>query len=102
MDEWVCAFCEFDLFYGDEAGFRRALRNRKKILRRRRRARERAALAASRFNSVAPAGGSQDDDTDEDDESPVRTPVKYATPQKTGNRERGILCDFDVNSGGAG
>ncbi|KDQ06859.1 hypothetical protein BOTBODRAFT_60379 [Botryobasidium botryosum FD-172 SS1] len=71
MDEWVCAFCEFDLFYGDEAGFRRALRNRKKILRRRRRARERAALAASRFNSVAPAGGSQDDDTDEDDESPT-------------------------------
>lgn len=46
-DEWICPFCEYSLFYGDEAGFQRALRSRKKILRRRRRARERAAAAAS-------------------------------------------------------
>lgn len=46
-DEWICAFCEYDLFYGDDVRFRRAVRNRKKILKRRRRARERAAAAAS-------------------------------------------------------
>jgi hypothetical protein len=46
-EEWICAFCEYDLFYGDEQQHRRAVRSRKKILRRRRRARERAAAAAS-------------------------------------------------------
>lgn len=46
-DEWICPFCEFDLFYGEENSFQRSVRNRKKILRRRRRARERAAAAAS-------------------------------------------------------
>lgn len=46
-DEWICAFCEYELFYGDDQDYRRAVRNRKKILRRRRRARERAAAAAS-------------------------------------------------------
>ncbi|EIN09453.1 hypothetical protein PUNSTDRAFT_143010 [Punctularia strigosozonata HHB-11173 SS5] len=45
--EWICASCEYNLFYGDDAAFRRALRQRKKILRRKRRARERAAAAAS-------------------------------------------------------
>lgn len=54
-DEWICAFCEHDLFYGDEIEYRRAVRNRKKILRRRRRARERAAAAAS-GNSVLKTG----------------------------------------------
>ena len=46
-DEWICPFCEYDLFYGSEDSYQRVLRNRKKILRRRRRARERAAAAAS-------------------------------------------------------
>jgi hypothetical protein len=45
-DEWICAFCEYELFYGDEQEYRRAVKSRKKILRRRRRARERAAAAA--------------------------------------------------------
>ncbi|KAF7345458.1 hypothetical protein MVEN_01563900 [Mycena venus] len=40
-DEWICAFCEYQLFYGDDAQHRRAVRSRKKILKRRRRARER-------------------------------------------------------------
>jgi hypothetical protein len=52
-EEWICAFCEYDLFYGDEAVYRKAVRNRKKILRRRRRAAERAAAAASGGNTVA-------------------------------------------------
>ncbi|KAH6889007.1 hypothetical protein BKA70DRAFT_883895 [Coprinopsis sp. MPI-PUGE-AT-0042] len=46
-DEWICLFCEYDLFYGDDALFRRGVKNRKKVLKRRRRARERAAAAAS-------------------------------------------------------
>jgi len=46
-EEWICAFCEYDLFYGNEARLHRAVRNRKKILKRRRRAREKAAATAS-------------------------------------------------------
>lgn len=52
QEEWICSFCEYSLFYGDEAGYRRAVRNRKKILKRRRRARERAAAAASGVNAA--------------------------------------------------
>ncbi|EEB94887.1 hypothetical protein MPER_06228, partial [Moniliophthora perniciosa FA553] len=40
--EWICAFCEYELFYGEEADLKRAVRKRKAILRRRKRARERA------------------------------------------------------------
>jgi hypothetical protein len=53
VDEWICANCEYSLFYGDDAGFRKSVRNRKKILSRRRRARERAAAAASGIGAVA-------------------------------------------------
>ncbi|KAI0331656.1 hypothetical protein GY45DRAFT_1336052 [Cubamyces sp. BRFM 1775] len=54
-EEWICPFCEYQLFYGDESSYHRAVRNRKKILRRRRRARERAAAAASGVAPAAPA-----------------------------------------------
>ncbi|KAH9893543.1 hypothetical protein C8Q73DRAFT_697389 [Cubamyces lactineus] len=54
-EEWICPFCEYQLFYGDEQSYHRAVRNRKKILRRRRRARERAAAAASGVAAAAPA-----------------------------------------------
>ncbi|CCA71371.1 hypothetical protein PIIN_05310 [Serendipita indica DSM 11827] len=52
IDEWICATCEYSLFYGDENAFRKAVRNRKRILLRRRKARERAAAAAG---TIAPA-----------------------------------------------
>lgn len=52
QEEWICSFCEYSLFYGDEAEYRRSVRNRKKILKRRRRARERAAAAASGVNAA--------------------------------------------------
>ncbi len=42
-NEWICAYCEFELLYGGEEEYRQAIRRRKKILKRRRRARERAA-----------------------------------------------------------
>jgi hypothetical protein len=51
-DEWICPFCEYELFFGDDQDYRRTVRLRKKVLRRRRRARERAAAAAS-GNSTA-------------------------------------------------
>ncbi|KZP01681.1 hypothetical protein CALVIDRAFT_532457 [Calocera viscosa TUFC12733] len=66
-DEWICPFCDYDLFYGDEAKFRKAIRKRKRILRRRRRARERAAAAAG-TTAVAPPAESQSGGYVEDDE----------------------------------
>ncbi|KAF5362513.1 hypothetical protein D9756_002673 [Leucocoprinus leucothites] len=52
QEEWICSFCEYSLFYGEDAEYRRAIRNRKKVLKRRRRARERAAAAASGVNAA--------------------------------------------------
>ena len=46
-EDWICAFCDYELFYGEDPVHRRAVRSRKKILKRRRRARERAAAAAA-------------------------------------------------------
>ncbi|KAF8328362.1 uncharacterized protein EI90DRAFT_3064967, partial [Cantharellus anzutake] len=69
-DEWICLFCEYDLFYGWEASFRDAVKNRKKILRRRRRAREKAAMITTGFgraNSLAPSNYVEDE-TDEGEE----------------------------------
>ncbi|KAH8832854.1 hypothetical protein DL96DRAFT_686541 [Flagelloscypha sp. PMI_526] len=70
MDEWICAYCEYELFYGDDADYRRAIRNRKKILRRRRRARERASAAASGNSAPYKANKENldDDELYDDDE----------------------------------
>ena len=68
-DEWICPFCEYKLFYGDEAEYQRAIRNRKKILKRRRRAQERAAAAASGKSTSNTAAASERNDTAYDDES---------------------------------
>lgn len=46
-DEWICPLCEYKLFFGEETGYTRAVKSRKKILKRRKRAQERAAAAAS-------------------------------------------------------
>lgn len=53
-DEWICPFCEYNLFYGSEQSYRRAIRSRKRILNRRRRARVRAAAAANGKTATAP------------------------------------------------
>lgn len=83
-DEWICSFCEYDLFYGSEASFRHGMRQRKKILRRRRRARERAARAAS---GVAPAAASsQMDDGETEDEGDYEADAPYETAQTSGPR----------------
>ncbi|PLW17817.1 hypothetical protein PCASD_19219 [Puccinia coronata f. sp. avenae] len=46
-DEWICAFCEHELWFGDNQRLLSVIKNRKQVLRRRRRAKERAARAAS-------------------------------------------------------
>lgn len=68
-DEWICPFCEYKLFYGDEGEYQRAIRNRKKILKRRRRAQERAAAAANGRSGSNAATTSGKDDGVYDDES---------------------------------
>lgn len=66
-EEWICPFCEYNIFYGDERSYRRAVRQRKKILSRRRRALERAAATASgRTKGVAsPAAENEDPAADD-------------------------------------
>ena len=44
IEEWICPFCEYDLFYGGYEDYRRAINNRKKILKRRRGARDRKSV----------------------------------------------------------
>ncbi|KAE9390447.1 hypothetical protein BT96DRAFT_959787 [Gymnopus androsaceus JB14] len=57
-DEWVCVFCEYELFFGDDGEYRKAVRRRKSVLKRRRRARERAAAAASGTKAKFPSSTS--------------------------------------------
>jgi hypothetical protein len=61
-DEWICPFCEYELFYGNDADYRRAVRNRKKILRRRRRAERAAANVTAKVPERSTS--TQDDDYD--------------------------------------
>lgn len=98
-EEWICALCEYNLFYGEEAAFRRAVRSRKKILVRRRRARERAAAAASGQKTAAvaaatgrtekSAGESVDAGTQQDDEYDVdaQRPVKHGMSKKERDKQ---------------
>lgn len=96
-EEWICPFCEYDLFYGDDQSFRRAIRQRKKILARRRRAMERAAAAAAgRKKGVAPSEHSDSDAEDDlDDELADAAQDDYASnvgadtkPTKAKEQER--------------
>lgn len=64
-DEWICPFCEYKLFYGSDAEYRRAVRGRKKILRRRRRAERRAANVTAKMPAAAQE--QEKDDYDEFD-----------------------------------
>lgn len=75
-DEWICAFCEYDLFYGDEALYRRGIKNRKKILKRRKRARERAAKAASGNSILKPPQAKTEERYDDEALWEPRHPVE--------------------------
>lgn len=85
LDEWICASCEYNLFYGEEVAFRRAVKNRKKILSRRRRARERAAAAGG--GSVAPVPPPSKDDHPDVDEAEFPRKRANGQPQSS-KRER--------------
>lgn len=78
-DEWICSMCEHELFYGDDAAFRRAVRNRKKILSRRRRALERARGGARKKGggggNVGAVGRGDDGESDEDDDEDRKSVV---------------------------
>ncbi|KAJ3984088.1 hypothetical protein F5890DRAFT_1594841 [Lentinula detonsa] len=82
-DEWLCVFCEFQLFFGDDSEYRKALNKRKNILKRRRRARERAAAAASGQNKE---GDDEDDYEDDAEYEPIGTGGQVA-----GNGVNGML-----------
>ncbi|KAA1468928.1 hypothetical protein DENSPDRAFT_834426 [Dentipellis sp. KUC8613] len=88
-DEWICPNCEYQLFYGDEQAYRRAVRNRKKILKRRRRARERAAAAASGTNAAAPATNAPEEDVDDSFEGVESKGAGKMGQPKTGREKEG-------------
>lgn len=46
-DEWLCARCDYEIFYGEESSLARMIKQRKKVLKVRRKAKERAAKAAN-------------------------------------------------------
>lgn len=87
-DEWICPFCEYELFYGNDPDYRRGVRNRKKILRRRRRAERAAANVTAK---VPERSTSIQDDYDASYE-PSNTDYTTVTKQgKTkGEGERGV------------
>lgn len=106
-NEWICPFCEYNLFYGDDLAFRRAVRSRKKILKRRRRARERAAAAAS-GKAMAPAPASRVIEEDEEAlfEPPHDdVPASIASQMKwkgERNRDADRRVDNQARGGGSG
>jgi hypothetical protein len=80
-DEWICAFCEYDLFFGDDAAFRKAVRSRKKILKRRRRARERAAAAANGVKTFGKGAASAPNSANSASAPPANHGVAPPPPQ---------------------
>jgi hypothetical protein len=86
-NEWICPFCEYNLFYSDEQAFRRAVRSRKKILKRRRRARERAAAAASGKGPVTASRAPEDEEAlfeapHDDVPASITSQVKWKSERK--------------------
>lgn len=76
-NEWICAYCEYELFYGGDEEYRRAVRRRKKILKRRQRARERAARGVA-----AKEPGRREQEHDEGSEEDVDAFSDVPAPQR--------------------
>ncbi|KAJ3768367.1 hypothetical protein FB446DRAFT_650556 [Lentinula raphanica] len=98
-EEWLCVFCEYELFFGDEMEYRKALNRRKAVLKRRRRARERAAAAASgqtKVSSTSKKSSSQQQsapvaarrDSEEDGDEEEEDDAEYE-PNGTGSQSSG-------------
>ncbi|KAG8862094.1 hypothetical protein FRB96_002124 [Tulasnella sp. 330] len=109
--EWICPFCEYDLFFGGEEQWRKAVRARKKLLSRRRRARERAAMAASgqsmtrslKKRSGRGGGGGEDVDEEEEEEDILNQEARFEDPEAVEARVnanvRSVLKDKDKGGG---
>ncbi|KAI9620252.1 hypothetical protein H4Q26_013821 [Puccinia striiformis f. sp. tritici PST-130] len=48
-DEWICSFCEYELWFGEPISLIKVIKNRKEVLKRRKRALDRAARSANGF-----------------------------------------------------
>lgn len=60
-DEWLCLFCEYELFYGEESLLYKAVRRRKNVLKVRKKAQDRANKATHASEpSAAPSSGATD------------------------------------------
>ena len=55
-DEWLCLFCEYELFYGEEPLLYRAVRKRHNVLKVRKKAKDRATKATQGGGSAPTAG----------------------------------------------
>ena len=78
-DEWLCLFCEYELFYGEESALLRAVRKRKGVLKVRQKAKDRAMKATQGKSHSVPvsmpegssqveAGGDGQEEEEEDEE----------------------------------
>ena len=60
-DEWLCLFCEYELFYGEESLLYKAVRRRKNVLKVRKKAQDRANKATYASEaSATPLSGAND------------------------------------------
>ncbi|KAG8903909.1 hypothetical protein FRB99_002566 [Tulasnella sp. 403] len=100
-DEWICSFCEYSLFYGDEISWKRAIRNRKALLNRRRRARERAAAAASGQGRALPkkVGGGNESGDEEEEIPEEEEEAKFVDPAEV---EARVAASVNANKAGQG
>ncbi|KIY65802.1 hypothetical protein CYLTODRAFT_51884 [Cylindrobasidium torrendii FP15055 ss-10] len=96
-NEWICAYCEYELFYGGDEEYRRALRRRKKVLKRRQRAREKAArgVAGKGLDKKENEEGAEDDGSEDEEETDAFTDSTAA--QRTAGQ-----ADLGARQGGYG
>lgn len=101
-EEWICAFCEYDLFYGDDAEYRRSIKSRKKILKRRKRAREKAAKAASGNSTLKGPQGKTEEGYDDEALWEPRHPVEELPGVPVAKMGRGGGDEGKGGGGGGG
>jgi hypothetical protein len=67
-EEYVCCFCEYDLFFGSDQAMYKAVRRRKKVLERRQKAQEKAkgVMAGKGLGRKSKSGGDGGDSEDDD------------------------------------
>ncbi|MBW0506296.1 hypothetical protein O181_046011 [Austropuccinia psidii MF-1] len=92
-DEWICSFCEYELWFGEEKNsLLRVIKDRKEVLKRKRRAKERlnAVMKSKGSQKIEGSENNQRDQVDEDqvpnlDENhnnTIKTVAKKKPPKK--------------------